>query len=140
MKSFLLLSFCVILFSACPKVSNQPTYNLGETIMVPLNQSIQVGAEKINLLMTDIQEGRCPSGTNCIQAGKARISMDVAIGDAVSVITLEAKGLCEDESGSCGSSANAQDYTIKLFYLYPYPSEENNGKRNYKAKVMVTKK
>ena len=140
MKLITLLGFCVILFSACPKVSNQPTYNLGETIMVPLNQSIQVGTEKINLLMTGVQEGRCPTGTNCIQAGKAKISMDVAVGDAVSVITLEAKGLCEDESGTCGNTVTAQDYTIKLFYLYPYPSEENNGKRDYKAKVMITKK
>lgn len=140
MKLLTLLSFCVILFSACPKVSNQPTYNLGETIMIPLNQSIQIGTEKINLLMSEVKEGRCPKGTNCIQAGTAIINMDVAIGDAVSAITLEAKGLCEDESGKCGSTANAQGYTIKLFYLYPYPSAENNGNRDYKAKVMITKK
>ncbi len=139
MKLLTFLSFCVILFSACPKVSNQPAYNLGETIMVPLNQSIQVGTEKINILMSEIQDGRCPAGTDCIQAGKAKISMDVAVGDAVSTITLEAKGLCEDESGKCGSTANAQGYNIKLFYLYPYPSEENNGKRDYKAKIMITK-
>jgi hypothetical protein len=140
MKLLTLLSFYIILFSACPKVSNQPTYNLGETIMIPLNQSIQVGTEKINFLMTGVQEGRCPKGTNCIQAGQAKISMDVAIGDAVSVITLAAKGLCEDEAGKCGNTITTQDYTIKLFYLYPYPSEENNGKRAYKAKIMVTKK
>ncbi len=139
MKFLTLLSFCVILFSACPKVSNQPTYNLGETIMVPLNQSIQIGNEKINLLMSDVGEGRCPTGTNCIQAGKAKISMDFTVGDAVSAITLESKGLCEDETGSCGSTTNSQGYTIQLFYLYPYPSEENNGKRDYMAKVMITK-
>lgn len=139
MRLLTLLSFCMILFTACPKVSNQPTYNLGETVMVPLNQPIQIGAEKINLLFTDVKEGRCPSGTNCIQAGKAILSMDFAIGDAVSAIKLEAKGLCEDETGKCGSTTNAQGYTIKLFYLYPYPSEGNNGKRDYKAKVMITK-
>lgn len=139
MKLLTLLSFCVILFSACPKVSNQPTYNLGETIMVSLNQSIQIGSEKINLLMSEVQEGRCPKGTNCIQVGTAKISMDVAVGDAVSVITLKGKGLCEDESGKCGSIANAQGYTIKLYYLYPYPTAENNGKRDYKAKIMITK-
>ena len=139
MKLLTLLSLCVILFTACPKVSNQPTYNLGETIMVPLNQSIQVGAEKINLLMSNVQEGRCPKGTNCIQAGAAKISMDFAVGDAVSTITLKAKGLCEDESGECGSTATAQGYKIKLFYLYPYPSADNNGKRDYKAKIMITK-
>ncbi|MFK7771447.1 MAG: hypothetical protein AB8F94_04875 [Saprospiraceae bacterium] len=140
MKFITLLSFCMILFSACPKVSNQSTNNLGETIMVPLNQSIQIENEKINLLFTNVQDGRCPSGTNCIQAGKAKISMDFAVGDAVSAITFEAKGLCEDETGKCGSITTAQGYTIKLFSLNPYPSEENNGKRDYKAKVMITKK
>lgn len=139
MKHLTLLSFCVILFSACPKVSNQATNNLGETIMISLNQSIQIGDEKINLLFTNVKEGRCPSGTNCIQAGKAKISMDFAVGDAVSAINLEAKGLCEDDSGKCGSTTNAQGYTIKLYALYPYPSAENNGNRDYKAKVMVTK-
>ncbi len=140
MKFLTLLGFCIVLFSACPRVSNQPTYNLGETIMVPLNQSIQIGSEKINLLMSNVQEGRCPKGTDCIQAGKAKISMDFAIDDAVSAITLEAKGLCEDETGKCGSTTTAQGYTIQLFYLYPYPSAENNGKRDYQAKVMITKK
>ena len=139
MKLLTLLSFCVVLFSACPKVSNQPTYNLGESIMIPLNQSVQIGGEKINLLFTNVQDGRCPKGTDCIQAGKAKISMDMSVGDAVSAITLEAKGLCEDESGKCGSITNAQGYTIKLFYLYPYPSADNNGKRDYKAKLMITK-
>ena len=140
MKLLTLLSFCIILFSACPKVSNPSGHNLGETIMVPINQSIQIEGEKINLLFTNVQEGRCPSGTNCIQAGKAKISMDFAVGDAVSAITLEAKGLCEDESGKCGSSKIAQGYIIKLLYLYPYPSESNNGKRDYQAKVIITKK
>lgn len=139
MKFLTLLTFCAILFCACPKVSNQPTYNLGETIMVPLNQPIQIGTEKINLLMTDVQEGRCPTGTNCIQAGKAKTSMDLSVGDALATITLEAKGLCEDETGKCGSTTNALGYTIQLFYLYPYPSAENNGKRDYMAKIMITK-
>jgi hypothetical protein len=140
MKLLTLLSFCVILFTACPKVSDQSTNNLGETIMVPINQSIQIGGEKINLLFTNVQEGRCPTGTNCIQAGKAKVSIDFAVGDAVSAITLEAKGLCDDESGKCGSTTNAQGYTIKLIYLYPYPSVENNEKRDYQAKIMITKK
>ncbi len=140
MKLLTLLSFFVILFSACPKVSNQPTNNLGDTIMVPINQPIQIGSEKISLLFTDVREGRCPTGTNCIQAGKGKISMDFAVGDAVSPITLEAKGLCEDESGKCGSITNAQGYIIKLLYLYPYPTAGNNGKRDYQAKVIITKK
>ena len=82
---------------------------------------------KLNLLFTSVQEGRCPTGTNCIQAGKAKLSMDFGVGDSVSAIKLEAKGLCEDDSGKCGGITNAQGYTIKLFALYPYPSEENNG-------------
>jgi len=139
MKLLTLLSFCVILFTACPKVSNQPTYNLGESIMVPINQPIQVGTEKINILFTNVQEGRCPSGTDCMQAGKAKLSMDFGIGDSVSAINLEAKGLCTDESGKCGSTTNVNGYTIKLLYLYPYPSAENNGKRDYKAKIMINK-
>ena len=139
MKSLTVLSFILILFTACPKVINQSSNKLGEVIKISLNQLIQIESEKISLLFTNIQEGRCPSETNCIQAGKAKISMDFAIEDAVSTISLSANGLCEDEAGKCGSNTNAQGYNIKLLYLYPYPSEVNNGKRDYQAKLIITK-
>ena len=90
--------------------------------------------------MTSVKEGRCPKLTNCIQAGTAKIDMDFAVGDQVSPVTLEGKGICEDESGKCGSMVEVKDYKIKLLYLYPYPTADNNGKRDYKAKVIITKK
>ena len=138
MKIFTTLSLMIILLSACPKVS-QDSYNLGETIMVPMNQSVQINSEDISILLTKVQEGRCPKGTNCIQAGEAKLSFDFRVSDAVSVIDLTTKGLCEDEKGSCGSSKMAQGYTVKLYYLYPYPSRKNKMDKKYVAKIMITK-
>lgn len=140
MKFLTLLIFCVVVFSACPKVGSQPGYNLGESIMLNLNEPIAIPSENISLLLTDVKEGRCPKDVNCIQAGNATINIDMAVGDAVSPLEFRAKGNCMDENKRCGGMAAAQGYSVQLIFLYPYPSEANQKDRKYAAKVLVTKK
>ena len=72
-----------------------------------------------------------------MQAGEAKVMMDIIEIDAVKEIKLKAKGLCEDESGKCCNSAKAFGKSVQLLYVYPYPSEENKGARNYRVKVIV---
>lgn len=139
MKYILTLALFTLLLSACPKVSNQISYNLGESIMIPMQESVTIGSEKITLLMTKVEESRCPKGTNCIQPGEAKIMINFAKGDAVSEVKLNAKGLCQEEGGKCGNSVSVQGYQVKLFFLYPYPESGQGKDKKYVAKVMVTK-
>ncbi len=141
MKFIFPLALMFILLSGCPKVSSDPGYNLGETIMLSLDTPVAIKSQNISLLFSEVSsDNRCPKGVNCIQAGKAKINIDFAVGDAVSPIQLEAKGLCQKEDGSCGTSTKAQGYTIKLYQLYPYPEDgSNKNDLKYLAKVMVTR-
>ena len=139
MKYLFTLGLFAFLLSACPKVSNQISYNLGESIMVPMQESVTIGSEKITLLMTKVEDSRCQKGTNCIQAGEAKIMINFAKGDAVSEVKLKAEGLCQDESGKCGNTVSVQGYQVKLFFLYPYPESGKGKDKKYVAKVMVTK-
>lgn len=142
MKFIFPLALMFILCSGCPKVSNDIGYNLGETIMLSLNTPIKIKSENITLMLTEVKsDNRCPKGVNCIQAGKAKINIDMAVSDAVSPVSLEARGLCQNDDGTCGNEATAQGYTIKLYQVYPYPEEgSNKNDLKYLAKVMVKKK
>jgi len=141
MKSIFPLVLMFILLSGCPKVDSGVGYGLGETIMLSLKTPVYIKSENITLLFSEVSsDNRCPKGVNCIQAGKAKINVDVAIGDAVSPVKLEARGLCQKEDGSCGTSTKAQGYTINLYQVYPYPEEgQNKSETKYLAKVMITK-
>ncbi|MEM6964422.1 MAG: hypothetical protein AAF573_06630 [Bacteroidota bacterium] len=139
MKVSIPIFLFVLLLSGCPKVTNEPGYNLGETIMLKPNQPVKIRSENIYLLLTEVKDSRCPKEVNCVRAGEAKVAVDFGVGDAVSALELEAKGLCFKEDGSCGESTDAQGYKVQLYNVYPYPVESTTKEENYTAKVMVTK-
>lgn len=139
MKMLIPISLFVFLLSSCPKVTNEPGYNLGETIMLNLNQPVKISSENISILLTGVKDSRCPKEVNCIRAGEAKASIDFGVRDAVSALELESKGLCYKEDGSCGQSTDAQGYKVHLYNVYPYPVESATKDKNYTVKLMVTK-
>ena len=138
MRLLFAITMMAFLFSACPQVPTQPSgYQLGESIMIGMDEMVSIPSANLKLRLTDVKESRCPKGTNCMRAGEAKVMMEVVERDAVSEIKLEAEGLCYDEGGKCGNSAKAHGKTIQLLYVYPYPSEGNKADRNYRVKVIV---
>lgn len=138
MKLILPFFLLILLLTSCPKISNQPNYNLGETIMLSLNEPIQIASEGITLIFTEVKESRCPKDVNCIRAGEADLNIDFAVKNEVTNVNLRTEGLCMEENGKCGSKGFAQGYTVQLYFLYPYPTSDAKD-RKYAAKVMVTK-
>ena len=127
-----------ILLSACPQVPTQPSgFQLGESIMIGMDETVSIPSANLRLRLTDVKESRCPKNTNCMRAGEAKVMMEVIEIDAVKEINLEAKGMCYDESGKCGNSAKAFNKSIQLLYVYPYPTDGDKGDRNYQVKVIV---
>lgn len=138
MRILFALSLMVILFSACPQVPTQPSgYQLGESIMIGLDETVSIPSANLKLRLTDVKESRCPKNTNCMRAGEAKVMMEVLEIDAIKEINLEGKGLCYDESGKCGNSAKAFGKSVQLLYVYPYPTDGDKGARNYRVKVIV---
>jgi hypothetical protein len=113
---------------------------LGDTIDLPLNESVKFGSEKLEITLVSNADSRCPLNVNCIQAGKAKITLKLTKDGKEEMLELESKGLCQAEDGSCGSTGSVNGYTVKLINVYPYPTEPktDDAKAVY-AKLIVTK-
>jgi len=138
MKTILFLLFASLLFFSCPKVPSED-FNLGEPILLELNKSTMIGSEKVSMLLTSVDESRCPKDVMCVRAGEAFANIDFMVEDAVSAIRLKADGSCFDENGKCGNTTTAQGYKIKLLYIYPYPMNNPPSGKDFSAKVIITR-
>lgn len=100
-------------------------HQLGDILQVNNSQVTTLSSEKLQVQIEKVAESRCPTGVNCITAGKAKVMLQVIKeGDMLSTVTLNAKGLCQKTDGSCGDSAKAMGYKFTLLYLSPYPGED----------------
>jgi len=140
--SFLLI-FSVNSLEKCDRGNQEDenTYsNLGETFDLPINESVTIKSENLKITFANIADSRCPTGVNCIQAGKAKVTLQLTKDEKEESLELESKGLCESDDGSCGSGGSAHGYTVKLINVYPYPSEPKGGEEQTTyAKLAVSK-
>ena len=119
---------------------DEHTSNLGDTIDLKLNESVNFKSENLQITFESNADSRCPLGVNCIQAGKAKIALKIVKDDKDAMLNLEAKGLCQAEDGSCGSEGAALGYKVKLINVYPYPTEPKTGEdKVIYAKLIVSK-
>ena len=133
MKSFIYLLFFVFVASSCQT-------GLGDTLTIALGESRQIGSEGLKVAFSDIMDSRCPTGVECIAAGEARVSLEVTKAGASQSLELTVKGLCEDQTGPCGSQMEAMGYQFKLLYVSPYPAKDLTiGKGDYKLTLVVEK-
>jgi hypothetical protein len=141
----LLYSFIVFLsVNGLDKCNHEHTeenhFKLGENFDLPLNEKVSFESEKLEITFVSIADSRCPTGVNCIQAGKAKVAFKLTKDGKDEMLNLESKGLCEAEDGSCGSGGTAHGYTVKLINVYPYPAEpKTGGEAAVYAKLIVSK-
>ncbi len=116
------------------------TYALGDTLTLVKGEPLMLKAEKLNLTYTENKDNRCPTGVNCVMAGKAKVSLKVEKAPTEEVVNLEVKGLCEDRNGACGNQAAAQGYRFRILTADPYPGSEEAKSRNASSSIrlMVT--
>lgn len=140
MYSFLLLLFANGLDKCESGNEDQNASNLGDTIDLPLNETVKFKSENLEITFVSVADSRCPLGVNCIHAGKAKVALKLVKDGNTAMLDLESKGLCQEEDGSCGSTGATNGYTVKLINVYPYPSEPktDDAKAVY-AKLIVSK-
>lgn len=115
-------------------------YKLGETIEITLNESVEIESEQMIVTFSKKTESRCPMNTNCIRAGEAKATFDLLSKDSKASVTVESKGMCYEDDGSCGTSATANGLKVKLLNVYPYPGDPEAGKDDpVMAKVVISK-
>ncbi|MEO1514986.1 MAG: hypothetical protein AAFV95_08230 [Bacteroidota bacterium] len=107
---------------------------LGDTLIVVLNEPLML-KNGSTILFEKLEESRCPKGISCIRAGEAIASMQVGQGDKKESMTLESKGMCEQDNGKCGQSKSTGGLQYHLLNIYPYPGS-GSSEKTY-AKMIV---
>lgn len=141
----LVFGFLIILamngMDKCDQEMEGSMVNLDEAFELELNKAVVVKEAKIGITFSNMQEGRCPLEVSCIQAGVARITLQLSDGEDTENLLLEAQGLCHEEDGSCGEAKSGMGYKVKLISVSPYPgSDAARNKEVVKATLVVSKK
>ena len=136
-----LVVFSINTMDKCERENPNGNYgSLGETIDLQLEKTIEIKDEGLSVTFVSNMDSRCPTGVNCIQAGKANVTLKAVKEGKEESLELEAKGMCESDDGSCGSEGRAHNYTIKLINVYPYPVEPKpNDAGPVSAKLIISK-
>lgn len=105
------------------------------SVVVKINQQKIDRKSKLRIKFVElIEDSRCPTDVQCIQAGSARIKIEVE-NDKTAAKTFEL------ETGAKAKSIAYSGYTIKLTDLNPKPASNIRIDRNgYAATFDVTRK
>ncbi|MEO8573995.1 MAG: hypothetical protein ABI481_08490 [Pyrinomonadaceae bacterium] len=104
-----------------------------ETMRVQINKEKRVAKGKVSIHFTElIEDSRCPTDTNCVWAGNAKIKIRVTGYGRSQDLTMDTNGPHQ--------GANAEGYSIKLVSLTPAPRSNIRINRNgYVATFEVSK-
>lgn len=95
----------------------------GETLRVQINKEKRFPKNKLTVRFVElVEDSRCPTDTNCIWAGNAKIKVRVSKNGRSHELTLDTNGP--------KSSATAEGYSIKLVGLTPEPRSNIRINRN----------
>lgn len=137
MKNYLLLMTILIGFSQCTPQSSHAVFQLDQATTLSYGKSMKAANSDLIISFTNIEDSRCPEGVNCIVAGKATATLNIAKGQQTETKEVSVKGLCKK---GCGSSTSAFGYTIKVHNVDPYPSNSSSIKtEDYVLKLTVRK-
>ena len=108
---------------------NQPT-------TISLNQPAELAQTGLSLIFTDVREdSRCPSNVACVEAGQARIVVEVSQpGLAPASLEMNTNPPLQQDVVTYGK------FQIQLVELDPYPEDigQHIPARNYQATFIVT--
>ncbi len=99
---------------------------------MPIGQTAAIGDELTIKFVDVTEDSRCPTGVDCIQAGRAVCRLDVTSGGQTSSVTLS-------ETGGGPVEQTVGVYQFK-FDVTPYPQAGKAiAKSSYKLVMTVTK-
>ena len=94
-----------------------------ETLRVQVNKEKRFAKSRIFVRFVElVEDSRCPTDTNCVWAGNAKIKIRVRANGRSHDLTLDTNGPKQ--------SATAEGYSIKLVSLTPTPRSDIRINRN----------
>jgi len=119
MKGLILSLLMVLALSVMPADAAKK----GETVRVQINKEKRTAKGKVSIRFTDlVEDSRCPTDTNCVWAGNAKIKIRVSGYGRSQELTLDTNGPHQ--------GATAEGYSIKLVSLTPAPRSNVRINRN----------
>ena len=129
MKGLVASLMLVLAFGVIPATAAKRS----ETVRVQINKEKRVPQSKLSVRFVElVEDSRCPTDTNCVWAGNAKIKILVSKNGRSHELTLDTNGPKQ--------AATAEGYSIKLVGLTPEPRSNVRINRNgYIATLAVTK-
>jgi hypothetical protein len=110
----LMLAFTVVPASAARRA---------ETVRVQINKEKKFPKAKLSVRFVElVEDSRCPTDTQCVWAGNAKIKIRVTMNGRTHDLSLDTNGPHQ--------AATAEGYTIKLLSLTPAPRSNIRVDRN----------
>jgi hypothetical protein len=139
MKNFLcsislLLAFTFL--TGCPNPTpKNPTFYLGKPFNIAQGQTMQTADNALTIHFDEVSgDSRCPTGVQCIWAGRADCIFTLSKGSATQTITLSSGDFSQGGSAEAAFSG----YTITLNDLSPpKPASGGIAQKDYVARVTV---
>lgn len=105
----------------------------GDTLRVQINHEKRAPRSKLTVRFVElIEDSRCPTDTNCVWAGNAKIKVRVKKNGRSHELTLDTNGPSQ--------TVRAEGYAIKLVALTPEPRSNIRIDRNgYVATFLIQK-
>ena len=100
---------------------------------IKINKQKKFSQSKITIKFVSVMEdSRCPMGVNCIQAGNAKIKVEISNGTTKETFEINTT------MGAKGASFGG--YAINLIELTPIPNQKNKiNQKSYKAKFSIVR-
>ena len=119
MRGFVASLMLVLAFGTLPAMAAKRS----ETLRVQINKEKRFAKAKLSVRFVElVEDSRCPTDTNCVWAGNAKIKIKVSKHGRTHDLTLDTNGQHQ--------SANAEGYAIKLVSLTPAPRSNIRINRN----------
>ncbi len=135
MKNFILA--LTLLFSVISYGQNESAETPKIGIKIPKGETVEIKGVSVKFVEV-LEDSRCPTGTNCIWAGRARVKIMVTNNGETTekILTFGATQLNEEENTNVFSNAN---FAINGLTLSPYPTTQNTGEKEYTLLVCEDK-
>jgi hypothetical protein len=128
---FFLILLLPVLSAGCGPTL--PSAALGEQFMLYAGKTYVISGENLKIQFVEvISDGRCPYGTECVQAGEARCQMQITYHESTTSLTFI-------QQGTDNITVDFEAYQF-TFQLQPYPVYGDQiSKHDYRLKMKVTR-
>lgn len=127
MKTLMIAFVLTLFFGGAVAANAQRT----ETARIKINNSKRLPNSRISIRFLElVEDSRCPTGVQCIQAGVARIKIEVRGVHGPATFTVDTNG----------KAADVQGFRVSLTALTPAPANNIRINRNgYVATFVVSR-